>query len=784
MKRVIRKLAVAQLAVFTLPGIAATGCSLRDSAVGAPLDPASEIFHLPQTPGAMVAPILHQEWAKYSPSSEGRPGLIADTRGSAADWNTVMTIPVGVLKGGRSYRFHARFERAIRSDKNARIYLLLRSEHLGYDADKWLDLNGEKGEVDWKYTLLPADDYTLQLGIYRKGSVALTDLTVREGSWERRVVVGEVLHPSRHKVKTPQPVVAFSIALPPAAVSTVSLADFGASPAAPPAQNLEALRRAIAHCRTRAGMKLTVPAGVYRLPADATVAFTGLTDFVLEGQGTEFRFTAAKPGNGYLPPGFEIAGCRRCAFRNFTVDWDWAAQPLAHAVTVTAVAPDASWFDVETPFDAAVDAATFYCLNLNPMNAKTRQFGAGTEYYFHPTCVEQAGKNRLRIYPDRAIRPRVGQLYCARHFDYQKHAFSLRDDRHLTLQGITLYSFPGMGFVCGGDLSHWQLLDCAITPRRRGEVDGPFRSVTSTADGLHVNGSQGYLRVERCDFSGMGDDGINLHDPISQGVSVVDAHTLILRDAPAWRCPFRKGDRVELRRGDLSPLGFIGTVTAVQQEPEEGQQRLTFAEPLPARVPEDTLVRDRRFDTQQFVIRDCKFHANRARGMLLLASHGRVERNVLYGNQQEAIVIETTPKEGFGASDLVLRNNRIEDCNRMASPGTHAIRLGASGIAASVRPYPALRNISLEGNRFVGLRGGAISLDAWQNITVKNNLFACAASSLVPPGTILAQNGSGLTLVGNQWNMVSPGAGDLRYDSDTVTDLTVSSNNRIVKARP
>jgi hypothetical protein len=53
------------------------------------------------------------------------------------------------------------------------------------------------------------------------------------------------------------------------------------------------------------------------------------------------------------------------------------------------------------------------------------------------------------------------------------------------------------------------------------------RPITTTADGFHVAQSQGFIRLEDCDFGYLGDDCINIHDNIHSGVRRVNAHTLV-----------------------------------------------------------------------------------------------------------------------------------------------------------------------------------------------------------------------------------------------------------------
>ena len=93
---------------------------------------------------------------------------------------------------------------------------------------------------------------------------------------------------------------------------------------------------------------------------------------------------------------------------------------------------------------------------------------------------------------------------------------------HLSLRDINIISFPGIGFITGGDQHHFELVRCKIAP-----PPGERRPITTSADGFHVAQSQGYIRLDTCEIAFTGDDCVNIHDNIHMGVRRIDDFTLV-----------------------------------------------------------------------------------------------------------------------------------------------------------------------------------------------------------------------------------------------------------------
>ena len=314
-----------------------------------------------------------------------------------------------------------------------------------------------------------------------------------------------------------------------------------------------------------------------------------------------------------------IENCTRTVLKNFSLDWDWKVDPLASIGRVTKVDP--AYFEMRFETAAPLDPKRW--VTMNPLDEKLRVPGTGTEFGdFRPKAIDRLDPQTVRVWPSYRVPAKAGQLYLLRHYTYEKHAIVMASNMHLSLQYVTIFSFPGIGFISGGDQHHFELLHCRIT-----YPDKERRPITTTADGFHVSQSQGYIRLEDCDFGYMGDDCVNIHDNVHSGVRRVDPHTLVAEHIVPWTCPYAQGDLVEIRNGDFSLTGFTGKLKAATPDYKHSEVTLVFENQLPSQVNPDAILFNHRYGSRNCIIRDCYFHENRARGVLCNTADWVVEGN-------------------------------------------------------------------------------------------------------------------------------------------------------------
>lgn len=339
-----------------------------------------------------------------------------------------------------------------------------------------------------------------------------------------------------------------------------------------------------------------------------------------------------------------------------------------------------------------------------------------------------------------------GERLCMRHSLYPTNQITFRNCSHVLLQDITVESSPGES--------------CAIYPRCRDFTfkrfavrlpAGSKRIYASNADGIHITGLGGKLVLEDCIFENLGDDALNVH---TTGAIVTGAQDDILHCTlgdrlgkiglpldPDWA---DSGDEIAVYGGDT----FVkkGSLRVVSYE----VGRLRFADATCSILPGDMLA-NLAFcpDT---VVRNCKVHGTRARGILFQTNKVLLEDCTFSDISHQAIQITsdmTRWSEMCPCEEVVIRNNVFylcgRSCQNMRSSGI-AVGIGHGGGCYDRMPANGVHgSITVTGNRFYELKDAAVFADRVRSITVTDNeFFRCCTKTDERPedycGTVVLFN--------------------------------------------
>ena len=262
------------------------------------------------------------------------------------------------------------------------------------------------------------------------------------------------------------------------------------------------------------------------------------------------------------------------------------------------------------------------------------------------------------------------------------------------------------------------------------------------------------------------------------------------------------GDPIEFRQDDYSPAGFTGKITKIKLVDEsEGICEFSFAEKVPDPQGKLLVLINRRYSPKNIIIRNCSFHDNYARGLYLKGDSITVENNRFFHNSEGAMEVVSyyvQPPQGIdgaGASNIVIRNNVIDT----SGPSFNNFGSGTSFIPAiylisniqrtpqeprmgpdSRTRYPILKDILIEGNKFINFPGAVVSVFSSGNVIIRNNkINATKSVNNDPPyrGSIEVGFSSGAFVLGNKWTsspyMKNPG---LFIDKKTTEDVFWKDN--------
>ena len=719
----------------------------------------------------------------------GDTSLCISTTGK--EWNNYIQIPPGTLKGGRIYTAILKYEVVTPTTHPGTFYMFAPSKSLGQYCDIWQTWLGDPsaaGVARLTLNLKPANDWEFSIGCKGPGTQIIDSFRILEGSGLLFLPAEKNPAPAADLPKLPTPTGAGPITIDPPANKSgpvLSATDFGlvADPPTSPANpttakaNFTAICRAIDACRQKGASRLVFPKGVYRFASDDAIPFNQLRDLVLDGQGSEFIFTKLHPNVATI----SVRDCTRCVIQNLRLDWDWSVAPLASLCRVSNISAESLSYDLVFPDlqekqIELVKKAPWK--QFIPMDPDTLRVRSAQRLSFTVTKLVSLPGNSLRATFSQPLPLVVGQSYAIRHQYYEMSAFRIGDSSHLLFDDVVIYSMPGMGFVSRGEMSHWAFRNCRITRR-----EGSRNPLTATADGFHVTESLGNLLLENCQFTGLGDDCINIHDNCHQGIQRVDDHTLTLVGNNRWRFHVEAGHQIELFHADFSPLGYQSRVQAVTYKGND--TILTLDQSLPANLSRRALVFNQHYRSSNVRIANCRFYNTSGRGVLTDAHNLTIEDCVFdhtfgQGIQLAIDIVPPLWAEGAPTRNVVIRRNRFDSVNAAARADGAAI-CTFTRWPAGITSYPLYRDILLVQNQFLNTTGPAIAMRNCQNVLVRDNLITTVnmpATTSPLAASIFAASSSNLQIQANRWETgatpVQPG---VLYDPHSCSNINATGNS-------
>ncbi len=744
--------------------------------------------------------------------------LHVDSKG-AKDFLRAAQTAAGLFEPGKSYliKFKCRIDSA---EDGAFFLFTARSDSLGPLRDLGTTTVARARDfqdVEMQISIPEGvNDYSLKFSTKGSLSGVLKDLKITQGTGldfypfaeSQREYCGEI-----GKTATGCP--DFNVELPAGNPNApvVNAADFGATE-----NNLkfcDAMNAAVAHCRKIGARKLVLPKGVYHLYNSGPITFEGLKDFEFDGGGSTFIFLrdkglakmkgldASKISNNFQDGAcVKISECERVKVGNFNIDWDWAADPLGSIVRVENVCASPSGEYIDYKF---VDYDNFPRRDLRVANLSSYdpvsnligvEGGATLGYEFYKgkniPKMEWLSGNVLRVWHSRySRRAKVGDFYRMQHYYYGGAGVLTHQNRHLTLSKVNVYSCRGHAFVVSGTQQYWQYLDCSIKPPEGAKA----RAITCTADHLHVVNSRGYMKLIGCDFMLGADDCINVHDCTGYAVRKSD-FSLETRNVRGIKM-FKVGDPIELRDDDFSPSGFTGKIKSVKPiDASKGVHEIVFADKIPQPKGEGFIMFNRYYSSGNILLRNCKFHSNRARGIIIQCPNVTVENCVIKNNETAGMRIVTgyTPNlwsEGFGVDNLLVRGCVFESTNRTgvkADGFARDIHIGiyrTTGERTGQTMYPIMSNITFEKNTFKNAYGLVAFITSSGNVVFRENIIINDIPRKKPlpyRGSFLVKTSTDTAIVNNiiVESKYAPNPG-VYAEADTVKGLKIGGNKIVSK---
>lgn len=309
------------------------------------------------------------------------------------------------------------------------------------------------------------------------------------------------------------------------------------------------------------------------------------------------------------------------------------------------------------------------------------------------------------------------------------------------LENITVHSQPGMGIV--GFKSR------DITMRHLRVVPSEGYNISTNTDATHFACCSGTVTVEDSEFSGHGDDAINVHS-YYYGISSCEGEYCTLATVTP--------DGTHSAEPDFPEAGAVLVLTDINTlEEKETYRVIESSRGEPCRVRLDKAAPDgSRYlfgnltDVARLIFRRNKTANHLARSVLCKTRCGLIEDNEFYGVTGTAVNIsaEMNFGEGIPVNGVTIRGNRFVSCGEWGH-GTiwNAAAVAMNAICPDGTARGVHRNILIEnntvirssdtvhfafavhntkdavirGNRLIGFDEDAIDVNCSENITLENN---------------------------------------------------------------
>lgn len=479
------------------------------------------------------------------------------------------------------------------------------------------------------------------------------------------------------------------------------------------------------------------PAGSYFL--DAVVKIVGAQNIRLIGENatvlTHFTATGDTTENNNA---FEFFDCRNVEVKDFTFTTDTHVNcagriiaadidNLTYDVKIDDAFPMTGWehlygcntCDEEGTPDYAMDTYDKIIRETVPdENGEPRLKISGVRYTLLENNVIRVDMKCWNEY----ARPFVSRLYegqrvLYRYIIYGNSVFSFTSCHDVALRNIEIERCSSMGAHVSPRSSNFTFENFNI--RLPKDTSALY---SANADGIHILGLSGYLKMKDCTFVGLGDDALNIHGLAARIESIREDGALecirrTRKMADNWA---EEGDTLIVYDHDtLIEKGRV--IVKSYQDGFAVVDRYTGEYGVG-----DVLANDAYFASVE--LENCEVRHTRARGFLLQSRDVTVDRCRVYGMALPAIIVAPDVNYWYevGPSDNVeIKNCHFEKC----AQAPRSANLGAVVVKASHdsgfsnHPAGVHTNMRIIGNTFKRCGNSGVYVTATKGLQIRDNHF-------------------------------------------------------------
>lgn len=483
------------------------------------------------------------------------------------------------------------------------------------------------------------------------------------------------------------------------------------------------IQASVAQAQTSAAsgnsVKIIFPPGDYYFGESLVgevISLSGVRNIEIDGTGAIFHFS--KKNQGLI----EAPACENISISGITVTYaKGILRVQGHVLSVNASNRTAivSIEDGYPDFSASSSLTTDIFILLDPdIDGRVKKFSSNF-YRMNSYTKNNDDTYTVNISDGGDFSQwKAGDRFVFHFRSGTKSLVDFGESQNVTAYNLTTDGWGGMGFVSVKG-SNFSILNCKTIMQ-----EGKW--MMGNADGVHIREHIVGPWVEGTEIQSTGDDGLALYARCIAMTKVKPNGDEKAAVCVSEYFNLENGDEVSFFQPIKGRILLETTVTNVVEL--GGTYLVSFADTLPggmimgSPLIDVTQIWNRSKSCGEFMIRNCKFMNNRRYASVFRSKRGVIEDSYYFGASSRAIHFrnETAYPNGLYASEIILRNNTIEEC-AFDGPGTQsAIAFTFEGRGTSVQSIGP-NNILIEGNVIKDCPAPEILLIGAANVVIRNN---------------------------------------------------------------
>lgn len=503
--------------------------------------------------------------------------------------------------------------------------------------------------------------------------------------------------------------------------TTINIGDYGLKPNS--GENaIPYLEKALTDSRQYSLCTIFFPRGEYHFHPNMPAGYSdsayfatkmsGFKNLTIDGNGSEFIY------HGKTIP-FKISGCENLVLKNFLIDYKRPMVTQGEFVLVSDTSICLKIDKEQYPYEIVGNKVWYLgegwrsdkCKYNQLFDKRTGNIVPEThddpvgDFYTHEAYEVKPGIISFKGPFNWTTRPKVSNVVTMYNYIYAANTFQFEKCRNVVIENIKI--FHGGSLAVFGTSTEIVTIDNLDIVARKSKG----RLFSNMADGIHLKGCKGVIKIENCEYNGSGDDFVNVHNMYGVVKDRLSETKLRVRSFKAFT--FAVGDSVwfvDHRSGEKLSVNKIKAVKLISGSEWAGEFELGFFKRIPASINQTDLIESREWLPQVLIRNNKILKRHRGSGIRVTTPKKIVIENNYFNTAGHAILIEGDLAgwlESGAVEDMVIRNNVFDNCLTSGSVSGGRWEWGEAiiDITPSVKPVNENsvafhRNIIISGNKF------------------------------------------------------------------------------------